>query len=146
MVPTVRKMKSGVYLGRLLQWFSPFSLHRAKCRGKDATAGHELPDLANYYNYVWSLYCSVTQFEKNTWFYSEGPEKAPRAIFGGFADQIWGLAGHFSPSYGRKLRTIHFLQGYRYSVVYSLWPPTRGRHSLIHISTRCKPIIVHHGL
>ena len=32
------------------QWFSMFSLHRANCRATDATAGHELPELANYYN------------------------------------------------------------------------------------------------
>ena len=30
--------------------FSTFSLHRANCRVTDATAGHELPKLANYSN------------------------------------------------------------------------------------------------
>ena len=34
----------------LNKWFSTFSLHRANCRVTDATAGHELPELANYYN------------------------------------------------------------------------------------------------
>ena len=33
------------------QWFSTFSLRRTNCRGTDATAGHELPQFANYYNY-----------------------------------------------------------------------------------------------
>ena len=32
------------------QWFSTFSLHWANCRFTDATAGHELPELANYHN------------------------------------------------------------------------------------------------
>ena len=32
------------------QWFSTFSLHRANCGDADTTAGHELPELANYYN------------------------------------------------------------------------------------------------
>ena len=35
-----------------VQWFSTFSLHWANCRGTDATAGHELPALADYYNLV----------------------------------------------------------------------------------------------
>ena len=72
------------------------TLYRANCQGTDATAGHELPELAiitKYDRYI----ALLRSFGEKTFFF-EWPERPPRATFG-------GLAGHFLPA-GRRLGTI----------------------------------------